>query len=105
MTHEADLYDEILLELSGPDVRIWRQRVVRYGFPGLPDLTGFMRGGLRLDVEVKRDQASARKRSATREAQERYRDTARRFGVVYLDAVESRAHARQLLQEELCKKR
>jgi hypothetical protein len=60
--HER-LVDDLLLALSATGVcRVWRQptgaafrddRLVRYGTVGSADISGVIRGGTRLEVEVK----------------------------------------------------
>lgn len=78
------------------DMRLWRantgvafagspsgagRRVVRFGVPGQADLTGILPGGLRLEIEVKRDGPRPGQLSP---AQENYRAMIERFGGVYV---------------------
>ena len=63
---EAVLTNRILLELTrqcGHLCRVWRQntgavlirgRLVRFGPPGQADISGVLKGGYRLEIEVKR---------------------------------------------------
>lgn len=91
---EKPVQNAILAAVGGlPFVRLWRQntgaaqyvdpatgqaRWVRYGLPGAPDLTGLVRCGRRLEVEVK----SATGRASPE--QERYAAMARAFGALYV---------------------
>lgn len=60
---ETQLQSEILAKYGrDPNIRIWRantgvakfgQRTVRFGLPGSADLSGLIRGGIRLEIECK----------------------------------------------------
>ena len=60
---EKQVQNAILREFgTRPELRLWRQntgaarvgrRFVRFGVPGQADLTGILRGGRRLEIEIK----------------------------------------------------
>ena len=91
---EKSVQNDILEACGGlPFIRLWRQntgaarykdpatgkeRWVRFGLPGAPDLTGVLRCGIRVDVEVKSETGTAS------EEQERYARMAAAFGVLYV---------------------
>lgn len=62
-TSERDIQKQILAWLNiHPHVRVWRQntgatkigsRFLRFGHTGQADITGILRGGRRLEIEVK----------------------------------------------------
>ncbi|MFA6242583.1 MAG: hypothetical protein WC655_16720 [Candidatus Hydrogenedentales bacterium] len=63
MIRERDIQKQIVEYLSyRPDIKVWRQncgafvvgkRFVRFGIPGQADITGIMKGGRRIEIEVK----------------------------------------------------
>lgn len=86
---ERDTQAAILLAFGAlPWLRLWRvnvgtaitmdgRGVVRFGIPGMADLTGIVACGRRLEVEVKAEGGRLRRE------QEVWRDTILRFGGLY----------------------
>ena len=89
---EQQIQQEILLELTRRfhgSLRIWRantgkamiaNRMITFGVPGQADISGVMRGGYRLEIEVKK----AGGRLGSR--QKRFRDMIQEMGGIYIVA-------------------
>lgn len=88
MPTEKSIQNAILERIgSRPDVRLWRQntgvgdfngRKVRFGIPGAADLTGILKDGRRLEIEVKSPTGKQSKEQAA------YQRMIERFGGVYV---------------------
>lgn len=86
-------------------MRLWRvnvglarygETVVRYGLPGMADLSGILSDGRRLEIEVK----SATGRQS--DAQKNYQRMIERFGGIYLVAHSLPEALAQLRQRGYC---
>lgn len=87
---EQQIQQEILLGLTQryhKSIRIWRantgkamiaNRMIAFGVPGQADISGVMRGGYRLEIEVKRPGCTLGSR------QRRYRDMIQEMGGIYI---------------------
>ena len=87
---EQSLVRQIMAYLSYvPNLRVWRSntgaawhgdRIVRYGMPGSADISGIVRGGRRLEIEVKSQKGKLSKR------QDEFGQMIKKMGGVYLVA-------------------
>lgn len=102
-----DLVNKILATLnlthlgrfwSQPTGAAWRgNQLIRYGFLGAADITGILRGGWRVEIEVKTGNASQQKN------QKIFEKNIKMWGGIYLVA-RSESDALELLKIEAMKK-